>query len=343
MTVKEKRKELLRMDDRALIDRILAFPDRERLNRDEEGKRRKYPSAEMAIRAKRSMEKDPEWKLSEKQRFAMSDSFAQYSSDQLKVSGITFANANPRTLVKEEASTEGVKTVYNMDFHLIPELDNKFDKNAVAVYVNNTTGENQGMTKIGYVPHGYIAEHPIVHSMTVKGTLTDHSNGHFKTISYVMDMDTESVNQKNMANMSSDKFTYIMPFHLNGDPSPEIANYLTEQRDWAQLINNELQYWGVNGHTDDVFFSFAGRTGYINVETSEKLNTEAMGVCGSYFRYSLETGISSDLKRDGYVKVAQNVPAINTREKTYFSLQAEPEDFSKGIGDIGDGGPGEAL
>ena len=57
-----------------------------------------------------------------------------------------------------------------------------------------------------------------------------------------------------------------------------------------------------------------------------------MNTCGSYFHYNLETGISNDLKREGYVKVPMNLPAVNTREKTYFSLQAEPEeDFASAI------------
>lgn len=350
MAFKDKRKNLLRLDDRALVDRILAFPDREKLNRDDEGKRRQFPSAEMALRARRSLEKDPDYRISEKQRFAMADSFARYSSDELKVSGITFAKADPRTLAKEESSSEGVKTVYSMEFHLVPEPDNKFDKNAVAVYVDNTTGENQGMTKIGYVPGGYVAEHPIVHPMSVKGTLTDHSNGHFKTISYVMDMDTEALDKDINSNMARDKFTYRMPFILNGDVQPGAEEYLNtqywtgshgEQNGWTERLNNELEYWGVNGHAEDVRFQFSGgRAGNIIVETTEKLNSEAMQVCGSYLNYSLETGISSDLKRDGYVKCPLNLPAVDTREKTYFSLQAEP-DFSDAVGSIKEDAPAQ--
>lgn len=344
MDVKAKRKELLRMDDRALVDRILAFPDREKLNRDEEGKRRKYPSAEMAVRVRRSMEKDPDYKISEKQRFVMCDSFARYSTDELKVSGITFAKADPRQLVKDEVSKEGVKTVYNMNFHLIPEPDNQYDKNAVGVYVDNT---EDSQTKIGYVPGSYVAEHPIVHPLSVKGTLTDHSNGHFKTISYTMNMDTEALDNWINENRNPDKYTYRMPFVLNGEPKPDTAEYLTGQRDWTAQLNNELEYWGVNGRADSVAFEFpGGRAGNIIVETSQKLNTEAMGVCGSYFRYSLESGISSDLKRDGYVNVPINLSAVNTREKTYFSLQAEPapeDDFAAAVGSIPNNDPDNSL
>ena len=73
------------------------------------------------------------------------------------------------------------------------------------------------------------------------------------------------------------------------------------------------------------------RTGEILVETKAPLCEEAMEVCGSFFHYSLETGISSDLRRDGYVKAPQNLPAVNTRDRTYFSLAAEPEDFAKAV------------
>lgn len=336
MTVDQKRKELLHMDDRTLVDRILAFPDREKLNRDEDGKRRKYPSGEMAVRAKRSIEKDPEWKISPKQKYVMADSFARNSTDQLKVSGITFAKADPNDLVKWFHYREGIKTEYVMDFHLEPEPDNEHDKNAVAVYVDNESG---GRTKIGYVPGAYVSIHPITSPMDVKGTLTDHSNGHFKTISYVMNMDTELVDKLSSGNRRSDTYTYRMPFLLNGDAKEGAADYLNSQRDWTEQLNNELEYWGVNGRTDKVIFEFPGnRSGNIIVESSEKLNAEAMQVCGSYFRYSLESGISSDLKRDGYVDVSQTVAAVNTRERTYFSLQAEPEakedDFTQAVDSI---------
>lgn len=343
MDIKQKRKELLHMNDKAFIDRILAFPDREKLNRDEDGKRRKYPSAEMAVRARRSMEKDPEWKISDKQKYVMADSFAQYSTDELKVAGIKFAKADPNTLTKIPVSKDGVKTVYDMQYHLIPEPENEHDKNAVAVYVENENDDNK--TKIGYVPGAYVAEHPITHPMTVKGTLTDHSNGHFKTISYTMDMDTEAIDKELQMSRNPDMYTYRMPFILNGDPKPETADYLTKQRNWTEQLNNELEYWGVNGKAEDVYFSIAGRSGCINVESSAKLNTEAMTVCGSYFRYSLESGISSDLKRDGYVNVPINIPAINTRDKTYFALQAEPEtdDFSQAVNIIPDNDNGQSL
>lgn len=292
----------------------------------------------MAVNARRCMEKNPEWTISEKQKFAMADSFARYSSNELKVSGITFAKADPNLIQKYPIKKEGVKTVYEMQYHLVPEPDNPHDKNAVAVYVNNENDD--GRTRIGYVPGSYVAEHPIIHPMTAKGTLTDHSNGHFKTISYVMDMDTEALNKEISANRDPDKFTYRMPFILNGEAKEGTAEYLNGQRDWTGQLNNELEYWGVNGQADSVKFEFpGGRAGNIIVESSAKLNTEAMGVCGSYFRYSLESGISGDLKRDGYVQCAQTIPAVNTRERTYFSLQAEPEstmedDFTKAIQNI---------
>lgn len=334
--IKEKRKALLHMDDRSFVDRILAFPDRERLNRDEEGKRRRYPSAEMAVRAKRSLENDPEYRLSDRQKWAMADSFATYSTDQLKVAGIKFAKADPKLLDKEPISRDGAKTVYQMMFRLEPEPENEKDKNAVAVYVENADlDENNqvAMTKIGYVPASYTATHPITESMNVFGTLTDHSNGHFSTISYVIDMDTEAVNKKLAMVMNPDKYSYRMPFALNGSPVPEASDYLNNQRDWTGQLNNELEYWGVNGHADSVKFDFPGsRSGMITVESSGKLNEEAMQVCGSYFRHCLESGISGDLKRDGYVTgLAQTQPAVNTRERTYFSLQAEPAAMADGF------------
>lgn len=338
MEFKAKRKELLKLDDRALVDRILAFPDRQRLNREDDGSRRQYPSAEMAVRARRSLEKDPDYQISEKQRFVMADSFARYSSNELKVAGITFAKADPNTLVKDEASREGVKSVYSMQFHLKPEPENQHDANAVAVYVDNTEGTQ---TKIGYVPGAYVGEHPIIHPMTVDGTLTDHSNGNFKTISYSMDMDTEALDREANANRNPDKYTYRMPFILNGNSKEGAEDYMNKDADWYQKnVNEQLEYHGINGSIDGLKFEFpGGKAGNIIVEAQDKLNSDAMMVCGSYFRYELETGISSNLKRDGMVDVPINLPAVNSRERTYFSLQAEPEqaaedDFAKAVGSL---------
>lgn len=359
MTVKEKEKELLRMPDRDLINRILAFPDREYLNRDEDGKRRKYPSAEMAVNARRNMEKNPDWTISGKQKWAMAHSFAQYSSNELKVAGIKFAKADPNTLQKNPVKTEGVKTVYSMHFHLVPEPENEHDKNAVAVYVDreDTPAKSDdgraayvpnGPVKIGYVPAAYTGIHPIPQPMTVLGTLTDHSNGHFKTISYVMDMDTEAIDKNFSQNNRTDAYTYRMPVILNGNAKEGTAEYLNSQRwpggdGWTQRVNNELEYWGVNGRADNVHFEFpGGKSGSIVVETSAPLNAEAMGICGSFFRYNLESGISADLWREKLVDCAQNLPAVNTREKMYFSLQSEPDaaalseedDFSNAVAGI---------
>lgn len=341
MTVKEKRKELLHMDDRAMIGRILAFPDRERLNRDEEGGRRRYPSAEMAVRARQSMEKDPEWKLSDKQKWAMASSFAEHSSDELKVSGITFAKADPNSLAKEQLSKEGVKAVYAMSFHLEPEPENVHDRNAVAVYVDDAA--DGGRTKIGYVPAAYVATHPITEPMDVEGTLTDHSNGRFKTISYAMDMDTEAVCRKMQASLTPGAYTYRMPFVLNGNVKEGAAEYLNEQYwsqdSWKDKLNSELEYWGVNGEVDSVSFSFPGaKAGCITVESSRELDGEAMQVCGSYFRYGLEAGIGSGLKRGRYVDVPVNRPAVDLKEKTYFSLQPG---FTESVGAVREDGAQE--
>lgn len=346
MTVKEKEKELLRMSDRDLINRILAFPDREYLNRDEEGKRRKYPSAEMAINARRNIERIPGWTISDKQKWAMAHSFAEYSNNELKVSGIKFAKADPNELQKEMISQHGVKTVYEMDFHLVPEPENEHDKNAVAVYVRNESIGDldvaQKFTKIGYVPAAYTGVHPIANAMIVKGMLTDHSNGHFKTISYTMNMDTEAIDKEFAGNNRTDMYTYRMPFILNGNAKEGAADYMNSKRwtgpdgeksGWEGRINDELEFYGVNGHVDNVYFEFpGGKAGSIVAETSSQLNKEAMAICGSYFRYCLETNISSDLTREQLVDVPQNLCAINTREHMYFSLQSEPvDDFTKAV------------
>ena len=108
------------------------------------------------------------------------------------------------------------------------------------------------------------------------------------------------------------------------------------------------EYWGVNGEVDAVAFRFPSpRTGEILVETKAPLCEEAMEVCGSFFHYSLETGIGSDLRRDGYVKTPQNLPAVNTRDRTYFSLAAEPKspdtDFERAVESLSQEQSGPSL
>ena len=134
MTQEQKRKSLLKLSDRDLVNRILAFPDRQALNRDEEGNRRRYPSAEMAVRAKKQMEKNPDYRISDKMRWCMADSFSQFSFDRLKVAGITFAKADAGALDLTPVAQEGTKTTYSLRYSLKPEPENPYDKNAVAVY-----------------------------------------------------------------------------------------------------------------------------------------------------------------------------------------------------------------
>lgn len=343
MDIKSKRKELLKMDDRDLVKRILAFPDRERLNRDADGNRRPYPSAEMAVHAKRQMDNDPDYKISEKQRFAMCSSFAEHSVDELKVVGIKFAGVDPKTLnigkrVSFTNTENGApKEVYNLTYHLKPEPENERDKNAVAVYVvnNESTDQTVVMSRIGYLPASYVAEHPITQEMTAAGTLTNYSPGTFKVVSYSMALDTEAIDRDlNSRHDASQNYTYRMPFLLNGTPKEGTADYLNDMYwsenknmdNWTMRLNDELEYYRTGGTAQDVRFEFpGGKTGNIIVETTEKFNDEAINVCGSYFRYILEAGISSTLKRDGYIEgLSQTQPAVNTRERTYFSLQAEP-------------------
>ena len=185
--------------------------------------------------------------------------------------------------------------------------------------------------------------------MKVEGMLTDHSNGHFKTISYTMDMDTEAIDREFTANNRDDMYTYRMPFILNGDAKDGIEEYMNGKRwtdpdgtkgGWASRINNELESYGVNGHIDDVRFEFpGGKAGCIVAESPLKLRDDAMQLCGSYFRYCLEYGISTDLKREELVDAPWNQPAVNMRDHLYFSLQSEPtetneNDFSQAVADI---------
>ena len=66
------------------------------------------------------------------------------------------------------------------------------------------------------------------------------------------------------------------PFLLNGPVSEGADAYLTDhyygENGWASRLNDELEYWGVNGEVDAVAFRFPSeRTGEILVETKAPL------------------------------------------------------------------------
>lgn len=307
----KKRRELLMMDDRAFIDRILTFPDRELLDRDENGKRRRYPLAGMAVKVKKQMEKDPNYRLSGKQKFAMANSFAEYSTEELKVSGIKSANIDPDTLVKEEIKKEGAKTVYSMKFRLQPEPDNQFDKNAVAVYADNIEG---GCSRIGYMPLPYIQTHSIKGPVNVNGTLTDYSNGKFKNVSYAIVM-----------GIKHGIYVYKMDFSLNAACRQGTADYLNMQCDWTKRFNKNLATHSKGSKVDNVRFEFANEmSGSVVIESYSRLDDYARRVCDSYFRYILNTGVSDSLKKDKYVDVPQNIPAVSIKDDMCFHIYAKP-------------------
>lgn len=321
MSFIDKRNELLCMDDRALISRILAFPDKQRLNYDKSGKRRRFPSGEMAANALRSMEKNPEWKMSDRQKFAMADSFARFSTDELRVSGILSFNTDLRTLIKNETGRDGAKSMYSMKFHLVPEPENGQDKSTVAVYADNMDG---GRTKIGYLPASYVKAYPVLSPMDVDGTLTDFSNGKFRNISYAMSMEVGIIARELSTDTNPDMFTYKMKFSLNNSCREDTAQYLNEQCDWTVRLNRKLKAYDPKARVSNVRFEINCTSGNVVIESYSSLGTKARRACNNYFRYILGTKIFKDLKNNGYVDVAQGISAVNVKEDARFILYGRP-------------------
>ncbi len=219
--VNEKRDELKQLTPRELVDRILEFPDATVLNYDEEGNRRKFPVEEMArgFQAK-------DYAMSEKQFYTLVHHFAAATVPEMKVVGITFRDSDPSSFVKDEIGKTDKKTTYEMDFHLVPEPTNPVDPNAIAVYVEQTDGQEH---QIGYLNKEFAAKYPMTEDMMTKGYLSDWSNGKFKVISYSLAVDVEE-NQLTHQQMPEEKlYVYTTQFnYYNTDTENDFINQNTD-------------------------------------------------------------------------------------------------------------------
>lgn len=204
--VNEKRDELKQLSNRELIDRILSYPDRDSLDYDPEGNRRPFPVGMVAQNIRNHQDR-----MTENQYYALIHNFSAITVPEMRVVGVTFRKNNAAEFEKTLIRKDGVKSVYETDYHLVPEPENKYDANAVKVMVPT---ENGDLHQIGYLNKEFVAAHPISDELEVKGYLTDHSNGKFKNVSYSLAVDTEHLEQYRLGSyLYEAPFTFDPPDH----------------------------------------------------------------------------------------------------------------------------------
>ena len=194
------------LSNRELIDRILSYPDRDSLDYDPEGNRRPFPVGMVAQNIRNRNDQ-----MTVKQYYALIHNFAAVTVPEMRVVGVTFRQNNAAEFEKTLISRDGVKSVYETDYHLVPEPENKYDANAVKVMVPTEDGD---LHQIGYLNKEFVAAHPISDELEVKGYLTDHSNGKFKNVSYSLAVDTEHLEQYRLGSyLYEAPFTFDPPDH----------------------------------------------------------------------------------------------------------------------------------
>lgn len=180
--------ELKRLSHKELIDRVMNYPDQERLNYDEEGVRRKFPLGYSAKTMAENGYKFP----NDASYHGMVRGFASITTPDIKVVGVTFRKTDLEAVAKtKEPIQKGAVSYYRANYRLVPEPDNPYDENAIKVEIENENGEHQ---HIGYIPREMAEKYELDGVMDVEGAIIDFSNGKMKNVSYRVPLDTEKVN-----------------------------------------------------------------------------------------------------------------------------------------------------
>lgn len=184
--INEKRSQLKAIPKAELIDQIRSFPNQKELNYNSDGEKRQHQVGIMADVIKRN-----DYNMTDKQYYTMVDGYSKHLVEEMKVVGVSYRDVKPENFKKElvERSKEGTVSKYDVDYKLIAEPENPYDKNAISVWLDKNDGE---AVQIGYLPKDFVNEYPI-DDQVVSGTMTDHSNGKFKNVSYQLAVDIEDL------------------------------------------------------------------------------------------------------------------------------------------------------
>lgn len=184
--VNQKREELKELPRKDFVEHVRSYPDQDQLNFDEEGNKKNHQIGIMA-----EVVAQNGYKMTDNQYYSMIDGYAKTVVPEMKVVGVSFQDPDVENfkmdLVGERR--DGVVSTYDVDYHLKPEPDNPYDKNAVGVWIENQDNE---LEQVGYLSKEFVEEHTI-EELVVQGLMEDHSNGKFKNMSYQIALDVEPV------------------------------------------------------------------------------------------------------------------------------------------------------
>lgn len=186
--VHDKIKDMRNMPPEDAMQRIQDYPDQERLNYDEDGKKRPYPIGHMAEPLKSAQPNDLRSSKTSAY-YASIDTFAELTTPEERVVGTTFRNADVAALTEgKNQRVNGTESRYETEFRLSPEPDNPADANAIKVEAKRQDGEHE---HIGYINREAAAAYELDEPVDVHGDIVDFSNGKLKNISYRVPFDTE--------------------------------------------------------------------------------------------------------------------------------------------------------
>lgn len=337
--IQEKRDALKQIPKRELIDRICNYPDQQSLNRDADGNWRDHPVGQMAhqIRDKQN------YQMSEKQYYSLIHHYAALTIPELRVVGVTHRENDSFEFERTVAGHDKNTTTYDMQYHLKPEPENPYDKNAVAVYVEKRDGSEH---QIGYVGRKFLEVHPITEEQTVDGTMIDFSNGHLNNVSYRFPIDTEVLEARRQVVQQElpvdvqygDKYVYERRFALS--PQSRVTDREQLQTWWKQqdtqsngssyltkAVNDELSFYKTAGaeQVDSAEFVFTnGREGVIRLTSEQELSHPSLLVANSYLNYLQEGPVGAEMKECPYVQIPLTADSFVNIHENSFEQVATP-------------------
>lgn len=140
MTFEEKQRELSKLSDRQLVERVLAFPDRNKLDYQKDSIHTiRCFAMSAAENAKERMDKDPDRGLSAKERYGIINSFAVHSTTEVRISGTRLIETGPDIVQKEPVGTDKNAALYKVPLHIRIAKDS-MGKPVLNVYANRKEG-----------------------------------------------------------------------------------------------------------------------------------------------------------------------------------------------------------
>lgn len=296
----EKKDELKKLPRQELIDRVLAYPDFNSLNRDDGNRKRPHPIGHMAESVKNNG-----YEMSDKQYYTILSEFANITTPTLRVTKDSMLNPSAINL-GDELSVDGTKSVYAVDGVL--KAEQKDGKNVVAIYMNNQDGEQ---VRAGYMPKVFAAKHydsvEALGEVAVSGEMTDFSNKHLKNVCYDITMDLEPMltqaapilaESKEAIEENVEIYRYGVDWTLEGPVSDEdAAKDFLEAQDMTSRLQDYLADKGAefaDNIVDIEWVHHDGSIGTTYLATNAPLTPDQLDVVADFVSKENTEGIGKE-------------------------------------------------